>query len=52
MQPAVGKGLWDDAIAAHPPVLLSAARRQLYLVGRLAQSEQMAAVFTGTPYEE
>jgi hypothetical protein len=47
MQPAVGQGLLDDAIAAHPPVPFPATRRQLDLVRRCAQGGQMTTARPG-----
>ena len=42
VQPTVGQGALQDAVAAHPPVALAAAARQMDLLRRDAQGQQMA----------
>lgn len=41
VQPMVGHGALQDAVAAHPPVALAASARQMHLLRRSTQSQQM-----------
>ena len=48
MEPVIGQGPLDDAVAAHPPVPFSTARRHFDLVPGDPQGEQMTATRAGT----